>query len=118
MLLELFGHAFGDEMNGKAAGVGANDGTGFAELRNAREEIALDFEIFGDDFDDPVGFSDAWEIIFKIADRDFFGESRSEKGGWARFLCGFEACTDDLVAVGSRGVGLEIGRNDVEKNAR
>ncbi len=43
MLLELCGHAFGDEVDGEAGGVGGNDGAGLAELSDAGEESALDF---------------------------------------------------------------------------
>jgi len=98
VLLELFGHALGDEMDRKATGVGGDDGAGLAELGDAREELTLDFEIFGDDFDDPVGFRDAGEVIFELpmeifsanagvknaAGRDFW-RRRCQRG---RFCCG------------------------------
>ena len=118
VLLEFFGHAFGDEMDGKAAGIGGDDGAGLAELRDAGKEIAFDFEIFGNDLDDPIGFGDAGEIVFKIADGDLFRESRREKCGGTGFFCGFEASANDFVAIGGRGAGLEVGRNDVEEDAR
>jgi len=118
MLLKVFGHAFGNEMDGKAAGVGRDDGAGFAELRDTGEEFALDLEIFSDDFDDPIGFGDAGKIIFEIADRNFLGESGSKKSGGTGFSCGFKADADDFVSVGWGGVRLEIGRNDVEEDAR
>jgi hypothetical protein len=117
VLLEFFGHAFGDEMDGKAAGVGGDDGAGLAELRKTREEFALDIEVFGDDFDDPIGFGDAGEVVFEIANGDFFGQRRGEKSGGAGLFCGFEASADDFVSIGGRGVRLEIGRNDIEKDA-
>ena len=117
VLLEFFGQALGDEMDRKAARVGGDDGAGLAELRDARKEFALDFEIFGDDFDDPIGFGDAREVIFEIADVDFFGERGREKRGGAGFFCGVDASADDLVAVCAWGVGPEVGRNDVEENA-
>ena len=117
MLLELFGHALGNEVDGEAAGVSGDDGAGFAKHRNAGEEFALDFEIFCDDFDDPIGFGDAGEVVFEIADGDFFGERGSEKSSRAGFFCGFETCANDFVAVGGGSIGLEIGRNDVEENA-
>jgi len=117
VLLEFFGHAFGDEMDGKAAGIGGNDGAGLAKLRDTGKELALDIEIFGNDFDDPIGFGNAGKIVFEIADGDFFSESGREKRCGAGFLCGFEAGANDFVAIGGRGIGLEIGRNDVEENA-
>src|SRR5882672_728997 len=104
-------------MDGKATGVGGDDGPGFAELRDAREEFALDFEIFGDDFDDPIGFGDAREVVFKIADGDFFGQRGSEESGGAGFLGGIETGAGDFVAIGGRGVWFEVGRNDVEEDA-
>src|SRR4029077_11742410 len=105
-------------MNGKAAGVGGDDGTRLAEFRDTGKELALDFETFGDDFDNPIGFGDAGEIVFEIADGDFFGESRGEKRGGAGFFGGFETSADDFVAIGERGAGLEVGRDDVEEDAR
>src|SRR5579859_366957 len=117
VLLEFFGKAFGDEVDGKAAGVGGDDGAGFAERGDAREEIAFDFEIFGDDFDDPIGFGDAREVVFEIADGNFFGERGSEEGGGAGFFCGVEAGAGDFVAVGGRSAGMEAGWNDIEEDA-
>jgi hypothetical protein len=118
VLLELFGQAFGDEMNGKAAGVCGDDCAGLAKLCDAGKELAFDFEIFGDDFNDPVGFRNAGKIVFKIANGDFVGESGSEKSGGTRFPGGFKTGTDDFVSVGRRSVGLEVGRDDIKKNAR
>jgi hypothetical protein len=41
-----------------AAGVGGDDGVGFAELLHFAPETALDFQILGDGFDDPVAVGD------------------------------------------------------------
>src|SRR5262249_30852531 len=117
MLLELFGHAFGDEVDGKTRSVCGDDGAGFAELRNAREKFAFYLEIFRHDFNDPIGFGDAREIVFKVADGNSFGERGSEKSGGAGFFRSFEASADDFVAVGGGGIWFEVGRGNVEKNA-
>src|SRR5215475_16143335 len=110
VLLEFFWHAFSDEVYREAAGIRRDDGAGFAELRDEREEFALDFEIFGDDFNDPIGFGDTGEIVFEIADGDFFGERGSEKSSGAGFFCGLEADANNFVAICERGIRLEIGR--------
>ena len=113
VLLELFRQTFGDEVNGQAGGVGGDDGTGLAELCDFGEQAAFDFQIFGDDLDDPVGVGDARKIVFKIADGNFGSESGREKCGGLGFFGGVEAGEHDFVAVGGSGVF----RNDVEQQA-
>ena len=73
VLLEFLAHAFGDQVNRQSGGIGGDDGSGLAELGHAREQAALDLEIFGDHFDDPVGVFAARQVVFEIADGDFIG---------------------------------------------
>ncbi len=113
VLLKFFGQAFGDEMNGKTGSVGSDDGTGLAELRNFRKQIAFDFKIFGDDFDDPIGIGDAGKVVFKITDGDAGSKSGAEESSRLGFFGGVDAGKDKFVAVGLRGV---FG-DDVEKEA-
>jgi hypothetical protein len=42
VLLKLVGQSFGNQAYGQARGVGGNDGSGFAELRDTGKELALD----------------------------------------------------------------------------
>ncbi len=89
------------------------------------QQAALDGEIFGHGFDDPVGLGAPREIVFEIADGDAAGRRGREERGGARFLGGFEAGADDAVAnagVGERkaaGFFLrgELGGHDVEQPA-
>ena len=70
MALEIVGEAFGDLADGKAGGVGGDDGAGAAMRRNSLQQAALDGEIFGDGFDDPVGLGAPGEVVLEIADGD------------------------------------------------
>ena len=113
VLLKFFGQAFGDQMDRKAGGIGGNDGAGLAELRDLGQQAALDLQIFGDHFDDPVRIGDARQIILKIADRYFGSQRGRKKRGGLRFFRGFKAGEHDFVAIGGGGVL----RNDVEQQA-
>lgn len=50
-------------------------------LGHASEHGALDVQILLDHFDDPVGFSDALEIVLEVADLDETGEAFPVEGG-------------------------------------
>ena len=86
---------------------------------------ALDFEIFGDGFDDPVGFGAPGEIVFEIADGDARGVGGREEGGGARLEGGVQAGADDAIAdagIGEREaaglfLGGELGGDDVQQPA-
>ena len=92
---------------------------------DAIEELALDFEIFGDGFDDPVGFGAPGEIVFEIADGDARGGGGREKRGGARLEGGVQAGADDAIAhagIGEREaaglfVGRELGGHDIQQPA-
>ena len=89
------------------------------------QQAALDFEIFGDGFDDPIGLGAPGEIVVEIADGDAGGGGGREEGGGARLEGGFEAGANDAIAdarVGEREaaglfLGSELGRDDVEQPA-
>ena len=74
MLLKLFAHPFRDQMHRQTGGVGGNDSAGLAKLRDARQQIFLDVQIFGDDFDDPIRFRATRQIIVEISDGDAIRE--------------------------------------------
>ena len=117
MLLEFLAHALGDQMNRQAGGIGGDDRAGLAELRHAGKQVALDVEIFGDDFDDPVGVFATRQVVFKIADGDFFRQRGGKKSGGLGFLCGIETGTHDFVAI-FLGAGLLARRHDVQQQHR
>ena len=125
VLLEIGGGVFRDLADGQAGSVGGYDGAGAAMRRYAIEEFALDFEIFGDGFDDPVGFGAAREIVFEIADGDAVSGGWREECGGARFERGFEAGASDAIAdagIGERKaagffVGREFAGDDIEQRA-
>ncbi len=125
MVLKLVGKAFGDLPDGKAGGVGGDDGAGAAMRQDFLQQAALDGQIFGDGFDDPVGLGAPGEVVLEIADGDARGRGGREEGGGARLQGGFEAGANDAVAdarVGERKaaglfLGGELGRDDVQQPA-
>ncbi len=126
MLLEFFGQAFGNQLYGQSGGVGGEDGPGLPELRNFPEQIAFDFKILGDDFDDPIGIGDAWKIVLKIADGDPRSKGRAEKRRRLGFFRGVDPGEHQFVALALCGVfrhdieqqAVEAGVREVSRNAR
>src|SRR5581483_11574041 len=98
MALEFVGEPFGDLADGKAGGVGGDDRAGAAMRQDFLQQAALDGEIFGDGFDDPVSLGAPDEVVFEIADGDAGGGGGREEGGGARLLGGFEAGANNGVA--------------------
>src|ERR1700722_17254394 len=81
MFLKILGAAFGDEMNWKSGGIGSDDRAGLAWGLDARQEIAFDLEILGDNFDYPVRFRTPSEIVLKIASSHEACRLRRKEGG-------------------------------------
>src|SRR5713101_4048208 len=113
-------------MDRQAGCVGSDDGAGLADGLDAREKGALDFEIFGDGFDNPVHLATPAEIVFKIAAGDqACGVGREERRGTG-FFCGFEAGGHDSIPnrwtfkcqTFACLVRYEIPRNDIEQITR
>ena len=95
-----------------AAGVGGKDGAGRAHLGHAAEQAALDLQVLGHRFDDPVAVAQLRQVVFEVARRDQGrGGGREER---ARLLL------QGVLDAGQRGgvpVGL-IGQNDIEQERR
>ncbi len=126
VLLKIFGSAFGDQMNRQTGSVRSDDGTGLADRFYAREEAALDFQIFGDGFNDPIHLATPGDVVFKITGGDETRVVRSEECGGARFFCCFQTGKHDAIPHG-RAVqrqtfalfrGREARGNDVQQVAR
>jgi len=47
---------------------GGYDGAGFAKLSHACQQFPLDFQVFGNDFNDPVGFRATRQVIIEVTD--------------------------------------------------
>jgi hypothetical protein len=117
--------AGGDLGDGEPGSVGGHDGPRTAVRGHAFEKALLDFEIFGDGFDDPIGVGAPGEMIFKVAEGDAGRGGGAEKGGGAGFEGGFEAGAHDAIADARVGEGEaasalvrgKVGRNDVEEGA-
>ena len=125
MLLKILGAPFGNGMNGQTGSVSGHQSAGLAVLFDASEQVALDFKIFRDHFENPIGIRAPAQIIFEISDADQPRGFRSEKGGGTRFLRGLEARANDAVAdlglLKSEAAFFFVGRqftgNDVEQRA-
>ena len=98
VLLPFLGQALGNAADRKAGGIRGDNRARFANRGDAREQRALDLEIFGDDFDDPVGLGAEFQIVFQIAGDDAVFQAAREKRGGLRFHRGREARAHDAVA--------------------
>ncbi len=67
---EVVRETFGDLGHRQAAGVGGDDRSGLAHGIDALQQLALDVEVFDDDFDDPVDLGQLGEVVFEVADGD------------------------------------------------
>ncbi len=114
VLLELFAHRFGDQVNGQSGSVGGYNRARLAELCHARQQFAFDLEIFRHNFDDPVGFGATRQVILKISDRHSFRQRRREKRRRLGFFRRLEPRAHNLVAFRGRRLGLQIRRNDIQ----
>ena len=98
MLAEFGRIAFGDLRQRNAAGVGGDDGAGRAMRDHPVVERALDGEVFGDGFDDPVAVCDLREVVVEVAGGDEAGGFGNEERGRAAFERGFDAIARGLIA--------------------
>ena len=85
MLFDFQVHSHADVLDGNAGGVGAENRARPAHRGHFLQEVLLDLEIFDNDFDDPVDFRQAGEMVFKIAHLDQAGEFRDRQGCRAHF---------------------------------
>ena len=125
MLLPFLGHSFRDAAHGQAGGIRGDNRAGLANFRDAGEQRALDFEIFGDDFDDPVRLGAKIQVIFKIAGDDAIFETPGEKRGGLGLDRGCETRAND--AITNVGIfqgqpalllrGRELSRRDIQQGA-
>ena len=126
VLLPFFGHAFRDAAHGQAGGIGGDDRAGLADLRDAREQRALDLEIFGDDFDNPVRVGAKFQVVFEVAGNDAILEAAREKCGRPGLHGCAKACADNTVTnfrarEGQPALllfGRKVRRRDVQERAR
>ena len=96
---QLHRHAFDDLVDGQAAGVAGDDRVGAAMLLHLVEQRALDLEVLGDDFDDPVAVGDQGEVVVEVADGDEARAVGRVEGRGLGFLEAIERGEDDLVAL-------------------
>jgi len=80
------------------------------------EESALDFEVLGDDFDDPVAVGNEGEIVVEVAGGEQTRAFGDEEGGRFGLLEAIERGEDELIAGGLGSVGRGAGRDDVEED--
>ena len=114
---KILAEALGDAGHGQAAGVGGDDAAGLAHGFNFLEQAALDLQVLGDGFDDPIGVGQQLQVVIKIADGDqpfqsFFKEC---------CRLGFDGCIqsggNDLSARGLVSTLGGVRRHDIEQHA-
>src|ERR1700722_3573904 len=98
MLLEIGVGLGSDVANGQSGGIACDDRAGTAMLGNASQEFALDLEILGDDFDDPVGLGAPGQIVLEVADGDEGRGAGSEERSGPRFQGSIEPGANNAVA--------------------
>ena len=96
--LKLVVETRGNLVDREAGSVCADDRAGAAVSGDFLQQAALDGEILGHGFDDPIGLGAPGKVVFEIADGDAVGRRGSEKGGGSRLLCGFETGANDTIA--------------------
>ncbi len=74
--LRKCGNSGGDLCDGQAGGVGGEERVRRKMRQDAREQRRLDFEIFGDSFDDPVALRELGQIVVEVAGSDEPDERR------------------------------------------
>ena len=125
VLLPFVGKSLGDAAHGQTGGVGGDDRSGLANFGDAREQCALDLEVFRDDFDDPVRFGAELQIVFKISRDDAVFQAARKKRGGLGFCGGSQARAHDAIAnFGTREgqpalcfLGGKLARDDIEQRA-
>ena len=70
MASKIFAETFSNTLDRQAAGICGNDAAGLAHRFNFPEQVALDFQIFGNSFDDPIGVSQQFQVILEVAEGD------------------------------------------------
>ena len=126
VLLKILRAAFGDQMNRQAGSIRGDDCAGLAHRFDAREEFALDLQVLGDRFDDPIHFAAPIEIVFEISERDQARRIGSKKCRGTRFLGRFEPGQHDAIAHRRAFqrqpfavfLGVQLGRDHIQQVAR
>ena len=88
---EILREAFADLGERNAAGVGGENRVWPADLLHALPKIALDGEVFGDGFDDPIAIADVSQIVVETAGGQERGGIGREEGPGILLRRGFDA---------------------------
>src|SRR5271163_1883955 len=110
MLAEGGGESVGDFVQRNAAGIGRNDGVRLAERFDLVPQATLDFQIFGDGFDDPVAGGYLGKVVFKIAGGDEGSGVVCKKSTGPQF-----GGVVNSLERGGVAIGL-VGKNNIEQN--
>src|SRR6185437_4265518 len=102
MRLKILGAALRHEANRQPGGIRADNRARAAMLVDASKEAALDGEVFGDGFDDPIRLRAPCKIVLEVSRRDQAGKVRNEERSRARFFRGFDARQREAVSYGGR----------------
>ena len=70
VLLKFFAHPLGDQVHRQAGRVRGYDGSGFAKLGHAGQQLSFYFQILSNYLDDPVRFRTARQVILEVSNRD------------------------------------------------
>ena len=96
--LEILGVIFADAMDGQTGGVGGHQRSRLAHRFHALEKLALDFQILGHGFDNPIRIAEPRQVVFEIARGDQAGRFGSEKSRGPRLPGRLQARRYDAIA--------------------
>ena len=123
ILLQFIAQTVNDLVYANTGGVGGNDSIGLAERLNLLENALLDGDVFGSGLDDPVSFTDIFQIVSGVADSDVLDSSLGIKHVVSGVLDVGHAVESKTIAelkalfcetLGLFFIGQALGRNDVQ----
>ena len=95
---EVLAKALGDVVQGKAAGVGGDDGAGGADGLDLAQQSALELQVLHHGLDDPVAAGQQAKMVFEVSGDDQTGEAGLHKSGGLGLARPLQPCLGDAVA--------------------
>src|ERR1700738_5004781 len=98
MFTEVFRHLFSHRLYGNTRRIRADDCPRLAEAIDAREQIALDLQLFDHRLNDPINPGYSFEVIVEVPCLNETRELWRKEGRGLDFFRRFETCVDDSIS--------------------
>src|SRR5580698_4499237 len=118
VLLEFLRQAFSDQVNRQSGSVRRDNRAGFPKLRDPRQQIPLNLQIFRNNLDNPIRLSAPRQIILEIPDSDPLRRRCREECRRLRFSSAVQTRAHNLVPRLQRRVRRYPRRHNVQQDAR